>query len=463
MTEPSIPEIIEALTPWVAGQRWYASKGKLPTLEVKGLWRLSTPDAEIMVFLLIDRAGALPVLYQVPLTLRSQPGPSLEPALVTTTPTGWVYDGPHDPAFAESLLRLIVTGSASLQAGAVGGARAEGHLQPGAVVDTVESSRVLSGEQSNTSIIYRTRTADGSVGTPVICKVFRALHNGDNPDVTVQSALNAAGSTLVPPVVGNVTGEWDDSGEPSGRAHGHLAFAQEFLPGVRDAWRVALDAVEAGEDFSAQAYALGEATAEVHATLAGAMETEEATPETVRRIVGTMRRRHAIAVDEVPQIAEDDAAIEAVFTAAETAPWPPLQRIHGDYHLGQVLAVPDRGWVLLDFEGEPLRPMNERRMPDVTLRDVAGMLRSFDYAAGAHLQEHPDSDAAEWASRARRAFVDGYIARSGYDLRAHRTVLDAFEIDKAIYEAIYEARNRPAWLSIPTAAIARLAHRSAAS
>lgn len=457
------PVSIEQLAPWVAAQRWYASKGKEPVLEVKGLWRLSTADAEILVYLFIDRAGALPVLYQVPLTVRRAPDPTLAAALVQTGEAGSVYDGPHDPAFARALLGLITSGTSSEETGSIGGARAVGHLQPGASVAEVVSSRVLSGEQSNTSIIYETRRADGTLGIPVICKVFRALHNGDNPDVTVQSALNAAGSTLVPPVVGNVTGEWNDSGEASGRAHGHLAFAQEFLPGVRDAWRVALDAVGADRDFSAEARALGEATAEVHATLAEVMETEDASAETVTRIVATMRRRHAIAVREVPEIAANSAAIERVFTAAESAQWPRLQRIHGDYHLGQVLAVPDRGWVLLDFEGEPLRPMNERRMPDLILRDVAGMLRSFDYAAGAQMQAEPGSDASAWAGVARRAFVDGYIARSGYDLRAHRTVLDAFEIDKAIYEAIYEARNRPAWLGIPIAAITRLANRVAAS
>jgi len=104
--------------------------------------------------------------------------------------------------------------------------------------------------------------------------------------------------------------------------------------------------------------------------------------------------------------------------------------------------------------------MHERSLPDVTLRDVAGMLRSFDYVAGSYALAHPGKSAATWASAARRAFVDGYIARSGTDLRANRALLDAFEIDKAVYEAIYEVRNRPGWLSIPLQAVARLATRS---
>lgn len=290
--------------------------------------------------------------------------------------------------------------------------------------------------------------------------MFRALHHGDNPDVTVQSALNAAGSALVPPVIGNVTGEWDDRGEPSGRAFGHLAFAQEFLPDVQDAWRVALEAVAADSDFTGPARALGRATAEVHATLADVMPTEDTTPEVVERMIATMRRRLRIASAEVPVVAQDAEAIDAVFRAAESAPWPRLQRIHGDYHLGQVLSVPDRGWVLLDFEGEPLRPMHERRLPDVALRDVAGMLRSFDYAAGAHEQAAPGASRADWAAASRTAFLEGYTERAGDAVTAHRAVLDAFELDKAIYEAIYEARNRPEWLSIPVAAVQRLAGRS---
>jgi maltokinase len=127
-------------------------------------------------------------------------------------------------------------------------------------------------------------------------------------------------------------------------------------------------------------------------------------------------------------------------------PWP----------LGQVVAVPDRGWVLLDFEGEPLRPLRERSRPDLALRDVAGMLRSFDYVAGSFAQSHPGASAEDWARAARTAFLDGYSERAGVDIERFRVLLDAFEIDKALYEAVYEARNRPAWLPIPVTAISRL-------
>ncbi len=124
--------------------------------------------------------------------------------------------------------------------------------------------------------------------------------------------------------------------------------------------------------------------------------------------------------------------------------------------------MPGRGWVLLDFEGEPLRPMAERTRRDLALRDVAGMLRSFDYVAGSIRLDDPDCSPGavrEWAQNARAAFLDGYADASGTDLGAQRSLLAALELDKAVYEAIYEARNRPTWVSIPLRAITRLADR----
>src|SRR5699024_3606568 len=111
--------------------------------------------------------------------------------------------------------------------------------------------------------------------------------------------------------------------------------------------------------------------------------------------------------DVAPQLAPHRDEVDAVIAAASEVAWPPLQRIHGDFHLGQALDVPGRGWVMVDFEGEPLRPLGERTRPDLALRDVAGMLRSFDYAAGS--VEHQDGTSrAPWARAARAAFLIGY-------------------------------------------------------
>src|SRR5665647_2211514 len=157
------------------------------------------------------------------------------------------------------------------------------------------------------------------------------------------------------------------------------------------------------------------------------------------------------------QVADDtDSMVRESIESVSSATWPALQRIHGDYHLGQVLDVPDRGWVLVDFEGEPLRPLTERTQPDLALRDVAGMLRSFDYVAGSWEQSHPGRSAAQWATQARTAFLEGYAQSAGRDPREDGVLLDALELDKALYEVVYEARNRPTWLSIPITAIQHL-------
>ena len=459
------------LAAWIASQRWYANKGRLPVLESIGDWPLAAPDdaVRVVTHLLMDHAQREPVLYQVPLSYRCARVPGMESALAGITLHGdrrFVYDGPHDPAYTGSLLRLILEcGQVSGGQGSAAQTRVWGRRDLGAPAVAATSglrSRVLSGEQSNTSIIYE--STEPTAASPVICKLFRVLHNGENPDVELQSVLAAVGSTDVPSPVGNLIGEWDDArchtGETKGRARGHLACAQEYLPGAEDAWRIALRAAASGEDFTTAAHALGAATARVHASLATALPTIQSTAADIAAVLDQLRGRLETAINAVPALAEYRAAVQAVFELARSVPWPARQRIHGDLHLGQALAVPGRGWVLVDFEGEPLRPMLERSQLDLPLRDVAGMLRSFDYVAGSLALGLPPVQAQHWASAARHAFVDGYVEASGYDIRANRVLLDAFEIDKALYETVYEARNRPGWLTIPVSAVERLARRA---
>ncbi|MDO7881639.1 maltokinase N-terminal cap-like domain-containing protein [Salinibacterium soli] len=452
--EPGSGADLSLVGEWMASQRWFANKGARPMLEEIGRWELSAPaGARFVTHLLLDHTPGKPLLYQVPLSYRRDPLPGVEP--IGRVGDDWVVDAPRDPGYVAALLRMLAAGAEV--AGADTWAR--GGRNPAAVPFDADSpaltSRVLSGEQSNTSIVAEW-TGTGAV--PVICKIFRAIHHGDNPDVELQGALAAAGSPVVPRAVGHVVAEWSDRGRPSGRARGHLAFAQEFLPGAHDAWRVAIESAAAGEDFSARARALGVATAGVHATLSAALDSRPADQADIEDTLESMARRLETAIAEIPALAPHRSALEDVLRLARSTSWPALQRIHGDLHLGQVLDVPGRGWVMVDFEGEPLRPMVERNRLDNPLRDVAGMLRSFDYVAGS-LAVTGGIDASEWARAARAAFAEGYGEASGDDLGERHALVDAFEADKALYEAVYEVRNRPEWLPIPVAGIERIAAR----
>lgn len=438
-------------------QRWYAAKGRPPSLRLVAWWELPPPDAEgtwVRTYLVADE-GALPVvIYQIPVVARATEtvDAAADHVIGSPEPGTTFIDGPFDPAFTDALIGLMLSG------GTCGGPRAiaRGVTSLALDEDSPRTAAVVTGEQSNTSLVYRTDSDDGM---PIIVKLYRQVHPGLNPEIELASALAADGSIHVPRAVGSIEGSWPDSETAQGGVTGSFAFAQEFLPGVEDAWRVALQAAAAGEDFRERARGLGVATADVHVSLARLFPT---TPMDARERESTQaswKRRLATAIAEVPGIAERREGIEDVYRRAAARPWPAAQRIHGDYHLGQVLEVPGRGWVLLDFEGEPLRPMSERTRPDLALRDVAGMLRSFDYVAGSIRLDDPRRDAdaiREWALAARTSFIDGYAEASGADLDQDDPLLAALELDKAVYESIYESRNRPTWVTIPLRAIERL-------
>lgn len=443
---------MECLTDWMTRQRWYAGKGRVPQLvEVsREEWQSDDAEARIQVLLVRDMANNPPSLYQVPVVLRRTiPRGTGRQFIGRDEHDDYLFDGAYDPAYTTALLQRLGVHRDNQQA------------------------RVHGGEQSNTSIIF-----DQGSEAPLVAKIFRLVHASDNPDVVVQTALTNAGNRSVPRMLGSVSTNWVD---PHGSVThsdelctGHLAFAQEFVTGVRDGWPLALEAAAAGESFAADAQRLGRVTAEVHTALADCMPSREASLGDIVGFVAGWYQRLAVATSDVPQLRELRPAIEAVYHAAREAPWPALQRIHGDYHLGQVLRRPHGEWLLVDFEGEPLRPLAERTRVDSPLRDVAGMLRSFDYAVGSLRSDSRtaagaidtaaldldalalEAERADWAREARAAFLDGYIEASNVDLRAHRTLLDAFELDKAVYEAMYEARNRPNWLPIPLAAVAYL-------
>lgn len=459
------PALSALLAGWLPEQRWFAAKGG-GEVEVGADCgpRLVHPAGRvgIRIHLVTSRSADGSVsTYQVPLTYRPEPEPTLAGALVGVLDREdgerrWVYDGPFDPEFVAAWTHLIASGG-EVRSEDGQPSRVRGVRQPGAQPpDTRRPGHVLHGEQSNTSVIV----ADPDDPAPVIVKLFRRVQAGRNPDIVVPAALTEAGCERVPRQVGWVEGEWT---EPDGStAWGHLASMAEFLRGSEDAWRMACRAVVAGEPFRAEAEALGAATAEVHATLAAALPTRPVAAGDLAGMADRLQQRLAWAVDAVPALAGyREAAAAALAEVASVGSAPDLQVVHGDLHLGQVLHSADRGWVLLDFEGEPLRPLAERNEPDLALRDVAGMLRSFDYAARHSVLGLPDDDpravaAAAWVTDCRAGFLAGYAAVAGRDPQQDGILLRALELDKAVYEAVYETRHRPDWIEVPLRAVDRL-------
>ena len=466
-------DVAGLLASWLPRQRWFAGEHGGVTLASAGHVRLADPypaaaghPVDILVhFVRATPAGgaeAAATTYQVPLTYRTAEEPDLAHALLgdllTDDGQRFVYDAAHDPAFVAAWLGVVanrqdVWSEPDAPRGRVRGVPRSGAAAP----DPSRPGRVLSGEQSNTSIVIAGRPDDEG---PAILKLFRVLQAGRNPDVTVTAALTAAGCERVPALLGWVEGEWvDPSGLP---AWGHLSAMAEFVAGSQDGWRLATRAVHDGESFAAEAAALGAATAAVHEALARAMPSRPTAPSDLASVAEHLDQRLRWALVAVPALADyADAAAAVVAGVRSVHEAPDMQLIHADLHLGQALRSDARGWVLLDFEGEPLRPLAERGQPDLALRDVAGMLRSFDYAARHSVLGFADDDpraiaAGAWAAESRGAFLDGYAVEAKHDPRDDAVLLTAMELDKALYETVYETRHRPGWVEVPLRAVSSL-------
>jgi maltokinase len=440
----------ELLREWLPRQRWFGAKGRdIASVTEASSVLLQNDDPvvrHLVVTVLYSDGGQDDYQLLLGWTKRAVEQ-RLEYAVIGDDQGAVLYDAVHDPIATSLLLQRLSAGN---DVDGLSFINAD-------EVDPSLPGHLMGAEQSNTSIVY---------GDTYILKLFRRLQPGANPDIEVTKALSDAGCLSVARPMA-----WFD-GTVEGQTT-TLGLLQPFLKNSSEGWAMAtasvrdlfaeqdLHADEVGGDFAAESERLGAVTGEVHLLMATALPTGLAGPEESRKTAHQLHERLDAALAIVPELAPYADGLRSAYdqVADRTTPVP-IQRIHGDYHLGQVLRTQD-GWVLLDFEGEPARPLSERRALMSPLRDVAGMLRSFDYAARHLLAEHPDQRhlayrAAEWAERNREAFCDGYARAVGADPRAEVALLRAFELDKAVYEVVYEARNRPTWLQVPLGSVARL-------
>ena len=413
----SLPDAVTPpLDEWIVQQRWFASKAR----EIAGLNVLEHVELSEHPALALELVEA-----------RFQAG------------THELYQLlPGEPGAVEVLGKLI-GGEV-----AIDGITFHGGVTPGG------DMRAMGAEQSNSSVVF---------GEDLVLKVFRRLEPGVNPELEMLRFL----STREFPNIAALRGWYEYSGE---RMHATLGILQEFVGEARDGWELALDDPRG---LAPRIADLGTATGEMHSVLASdgedpAFAPEEPSREALSLLTATIDEQiERVFLD----LRLDDPALEPIAGRGEevrerlqlmshVGVGGRLIRHHGDYHLGQTLWADGR-WVILDFEGEPARSLLERRRKRSPLRDVAGMLRSFAYAASASELLRGEPAPEGWEAHAREDFLEAYFEAVEPTLLpagrpAIEKLLQIFELEKAVYELRYELNNRPDWVPIPVAGIARL-------
>jgi maltokinase len=441
---------------WIVAQRWFGSKARdVAHIEVAQSVPLREEVPQLALALVEARFGeGTHETYQVPLGLR--PAEEGWDQRVIGEAEGWtLYDALADPAAGRELLHRMRSGSQETVDD--GTLRFCWAASAGAELGGTVEVRPVGVEQSNSSIVF---------GDALILKVFRRVEPGVNPELELLRFLSERGFPNIAPLAGwyEFEGRFIDA---------TLGILQEYLAGARDGWELALEEVGTDPDgLLDRLRALGEVTGELHTVLGSDSHNPDFAPdqpsrealslltadvdEQIERIFLDLPETEAIA----PIAGRGQDVREKLQALSHIGAGGRVIRTHGDYHLGQTM-LSDRGWVILDFEGEPARPLPERRLKRSPLRDVAGMLRSFSYVtAGARLLRGVHV-ADGWEERARDAFLEGYFDRAEPSLlppgeAPTRQLLAVFELEKAVYELRYELNNRPDWVGIPVAGILRL-------
>ena len=427
------------LVGYVTAQRWYAAK-----------------EREVTAARVVDEAD-LPGGVSVALAeLRFREGTHELYQLVV----GEELDGLAEQATALALLRCARDGETH--------AAGEGAVEFEAVPLDVgpAAARPLGGEQSNTSVVF---------DDALILKAYRRIEPGINPELEMLRFLGERGFEHAPPLAGS----YAYVGRPLDAT---LGIVQGFVSGGLDGWELALDLLADDPDVLLERIVrLGQVTGEMHTVLASdpddqAFCPEGTGPETLGLLAASVDEQIERTFAELPEGVEALEPLRGrcedvrgrLRELAHAGAGGLLIRNHGDFHLGQALWVPGAptappgsgDWTILDFEGEPARPVPERRHKRSPLRDVAGMLRSFAYAASAVELLRGTPSPPAWEEFARAVFLDGYLDTVDPELVPFGSALDkllaVFELEKAVYELRYELGSRPDWVSIPVAGILRL-------
>jgi maltokinase len=419
---------LDAVPAFLQGRRWFGGKGA-PIAGVRAVDDLLLlPGFRVVTIEVSYRGGRPPERYLLPLL----PGPRLEEALA-------------DDGALRALLGLIRDQrTLPTAAGTLRGERVGGEGSPLDALGEAPAVRRLSAEQSNTSIVF---------GESVILKLIRKLEPGVNPELEMGAFLARRGFRATPPLLGGLS--------LSGAVDATVAVAHRFVSVESDGWSYVLEAFRRSTPgIFAELRQLGARIGEMHAVLASDPGDPSFAPEPLRRedlersaraLLLELDRTIVAAAAAVPELASRRAALEArIQRVAKLTPSGVRIRQHGDLHLGQVLRSQGQ-WLVFDFEGEPARPVPERRAKSSPLKDVAGMLRSFAYAAAT-------ASTPQHLAPARQAFLEGWRGAAARLVPADaQALLESLELEKLLYELRYEVGHRPAWVRIPARDLLALA------